>query len=154
MDQVPKAQMDELSGGERQLLDCVLSLFAEENCTMRPVENRERYDAASPSLKRLGIDVDAWPCPHAGLSVDKKRTLYFRLRTRLTVVHEIGHAFDCARGNDVYRSGCEAEFRASFTSATRFVSTCAARGTDEDLAEVFHNMCSANDPSSHWPNVS
>lgn len=138
----------------RELPAGVLSLLAEKNCTIRPLEKRERYDSASPALRRLGIDVDAWPSPPAGLFVVEERTVYLRSRSRMTIAHEVGHAFDCALGNGVYRSGTDAEIRAAFTSAMRFVTPYAATGIDEWFAEAFRAMCSANDPSSHWPNVS
>ncbi len=36
---------------------------------MRPLGERESYRDASPALRRLAIDVDAWPAPPDGLFV-------------------------------------------------------------------------------------
>ena len=138
----------------RELPAGTLNLLAEKNCTIRPLEKRERYDVASPALKRLGIDVDAWPSPPAGLFVVEERTVYVRSRSEMTIVHELGHALDCALGDGVYRSGYDPEIRAAFTGATRFVTPYAATGVDEYFAEAFRAMMSANDASSHWPDVS
>jgi len=52
----------------------------------------ELYSSASPALARLGIDVDAWPAPPAGLFVVEERALYLRSRGAMTVAHEFGHA--------------------------------------------------------------
>src|SRR5690348_1156305 len=52
----------------------------------------EQYRDASSTLARLGIDVDAWPAPPAGLFVVEERSLYLRSRSPMTVAHEFGHA--------------------------------------------------------------
>lgn len=111
----------------------------------------QRYRDVSPALVRLGIDVDAWPAPPAGLFVVEERTVYLRSRSRMTAAHEFAHALDCALGNGVYRSGCDAELRRLFGEATRFVTPYQASGLDEFFAEAvraFVDDC--NDASSSW----
>src|SRR5580700_4377413 len=71
----------------------------------------ELYRQASQALARLGIDVDAWPAPPAGLFVVEERALYLRSRSPMTVAHEFGHALDCALGGGVYRSGIDPRVR-------------------------------------------
>ena len=80
--------------------------------THRLLRPGEPYRAASAALARLGIDVDAWPAPPAGLFVVEERTLYLRSRGAMTVAHEFGHALDCALGGGVYRSGVDPRVRA------------------------------------------
>lgn len=55
-----------------------------------PLRRREAYSARSPALRRLAIDVDAWPAPPAGLFVVEERTVYLRSRSAMTVAHELG----------------------------------------------------------------
>ena len=74
-----------------------------------PLARLQRYDDASAALKRLGVDVDAWPAPPAGLFVVEERTVYLRSRSPMTVAHEFGHALDCALGGGVYRSSIDPE---------------------------------------------
>lgn len=115
---------------------------------LRPAE---RYREASPALARLGIDVDAWPAPPAGLFVVEERALLLRSRSPMTVAHEFGHALDCALGGGVYRSGIDPRLRALFASATSFVTPYAATGVDEYFAESLRAYVEANDPASPWP---
>src|SRR5580700_2923748 len=95
----------------------------------------EPYREASPALARLGIDVDAWPAPPAGLFVVEERALFLRSRSPMTVAHEFGHALDCALGGGVYRSGIDPQIRGLFGNATTFVTPYAATGVDEYFAE-------------------
>jgi hypothetical protein len=111
----------------------------------------ELYREASRALARLGIDVDAWPAPPAGLFVVEERALYLRSRSPMTVAHEFGHALDCALGGGVYRSGIDPRVRALFTSATSFVTPYAATGVDEYFAESLRAYVEANDAASPWP---
>ena len=90
----------------------------------------ELYRQASSALARLGIDVDAWPAPPAGLFVVEERSLYLRSRSPMTVAHEFGHALDCALGGGVYRSGIDPQVRGLFANATAFVTPYAATGVD------------------------
>lgn len=112
---------------------------------------REFYRDASPALARLGIDVDAWPAPPAGLFVVEERALYLRSRGAMTVAHEFGHALDCALGGGVYRSGVDPRVRALFANAKAFVTPYAATGLDEYFAECLRAYVEANDAASPWP---
>jgi hypothetical protein len=111
----------------------------------------ELYREASHALARLGIDVDAWPAPPAGLFVVEERALYLRSRSPMTVAHEFGHALDCALGGGVYRSGIDPQIRALFSNAVSFVTPYAATGVDEYFAESLRAYVEVNDPASPWP---
>ncbi|HYL26364.1 MAG TPA: hypothetical protein VEW74_00950 [Candidatus Nitrosotalea sp.] len=111
----------------------------------------ELYREASAALARLGIDVDAWPAPPAGLFVVEERSLYLRSRSPMTVAHEFAHAIDCALGGGVYRSGIDPQVRALFANATSYVTPYAATGVDEYFAESLRAYVEANDPASPWP---
>jgi hypothetical protein len=111
----------------------------------------ESYRTASPALARLGINVDAWPAPPAGLFVVEERALYLRSRSPMTVAHEFGHALDCALGGGVYRSGIDPRVRAHFARAHTFVTPYAATGIDEYFAESVRAFVGVNDPVSVWP---
>lgn len=111
----------------------------------------EAYAHASPALARLGIDVDAWPCPPAGLFVVEERTVYLRSRSPMTVAHEFAHALDCALGSGVYRSGVDPRVRSLFGNAPAFVTPYAATGLDEYFAESVRAYVEINDPASSWP---
>lgn len=116
-----------------------------------PLAHGQRYDAASPALKRLGVDVDAWPAPPAGLFVVEERMVYLRSRSTMTVAHEFAHALDCALGGGVYRSSIDPQLRRLFAAAAAFVTPYAATGTDEYFAESVRAYVEANDPASFWP---
>jgi len=111
----------------------------------------ERYDAASPALARMGVDVDAWPAPPAGLFVVEERAVYLRSRSAMTIAHEFGHALDCALGGGVYRSGVDPRVRAAFAAAREYVTPYAATGLDEYFAEALRARVEVNDPASPWP---
>lgn len=116
-----------------------------------PLHSGERYREASPALARMGIDVDAWPVPPAGLFVVEERALYLRSRSAMTVAHEFGHALDCALGGGVYRSGVDPRIRTLFSQATAFVTPYAATGIDEYFAECLRAYVDGNDSASVWP---
>ena len=115
---------------------------------------RERFAQASAALRRLGVDVDAWPAPPAGLFVVEERTMYLRSRSPMTVAHEFGHALDCALGDGTYRSGTDPQVRAAFLAAREFVTPYAATGLDEYFAESLRAYVEANDANSLWPRAS
>jgi hypothetical protein len=115
------------------------------------LRRRESYRDASLALARLGIDVDGWPAPPAGLFVVEERTVYLRSRGAMTAAHEFGHALDCALGGGVYRSGVDPRVRALFANAKAFVTPYAATGLDEYFAESLRAYVEANDPASPWP---
>jgi len=112
---------------------------------------RERFAQASAALRRLGVDVDAWPAPPAGLFVVEERTMYLRSRSPMTVAHEFGHALDCALGDGTYRSGSDPRVREAFRAAREFVTPYAATGLDEYFAESLRAYVEANDAHSLWP---
>jgi hypothetical protein len=119
--------------------------------TVVPLRRGERYASASSALARLGIDVDLWPAPPAGLFVVEERTVYLRSRSPMTVAHEFGHALDCALGGGVYHSGVDPKLRSLFAAAERFITPYAATGIDEYFAEALRAFVEVNDPASHWP---
>lgn len=134
--------------------ESVLSIAANSGALIRPLRKRERYAEASPALCRLGIDVDAWPAPPAGLFVVEERTVYLRSRSPMTIAHEFGHAIDCALGGGVYLSGTNPEIRQAFSGARSFVTPYAATGLDEYFAESVRAYVEVNDPASSWPRAS
>jgi len=113
----------------------------------------DTYRAASPVLRRLGIDVDAWPAPPAGLFVVEERRVYLRAVGAMTVAHEFGHALDCALGGGTYRSTADPAIRRAYASARAFVTPYAASGIDEYFAEAMRAHVGANDPASPWPDA-
>ncbi len=116
-----------------------------------PLVRGQRYNAASTALRRLGVDVDAWPVPPAGLFVVEERTVYLRSPTPMTVAHEFAHGLDCALGGGVYRSGYDRTIRRAFASARDFVTPYAATGLDEYFAECVRAYVEVNDAHSPWP---
>jgi len=122
------------------------------DCRVRPLQDGERYCDASPALRRLGVDVDAWPVPPAGLFVVEERTVFLRSRSPMTIGHEVAHAIDCALGDGIYRSGYDPHIRAAFAAARGFVTPYAACGLDEYFAECVRAYADVfNDAGSPWP---
>jgi hypothetical protein len=128
-----------------------LKFAAARGVKIVPLAAVQRYRDASPSLRRLGVDVDAWPVPPAGLFVVEERTVYLRLATPMTVAHEFAHGLDCALGGGVYRSGYDAAIRGAFARARAFVTPYAATGLDEYFAESLRAYVEVNDANSPWP---
>jgi hypothetical protein len=128
-----------------------LNFAAARRITIVPLAAAQRYRDASPSLRRLGVDVDAWPVPPAGLFVVEERAVYLRLATPMTVAHEFAHGLDCALGGGVYRSGYDTAIRAAFARARAFVTPYAATGLDEYFAESLRAFVEVNDTNSPWP---
>ena len=118
------------------------------------LQKGERYSDRSAALRRLAIDVDAWPAPPAGLFVVEERTVYLRSRSPMTVAHEFGHALDCVLGNGVYHSTASQRMRALYAQATAYVTPYAATAPDEYFAESVRAYVEVNDPQSFWPRVS
>jgi hypothetical protein len=116
-----------------------------------PLSEGERYGTASAALRRLGVDVDAWPVPPAGLFVVEEKAVYLRSTSPMTVAHEFGHALDCALGRGVYRSSFDPDIRAAFHAARAFVTPYAATGLDEYFAECVRAYVEVNDTKSPWP---
>jgi len=130
----------------------LLERLVNAGCRVRPLRAAERYRDVSPALGRLGVDVDGWPVPPAGLFVVEERTVYLRALTPMTIGHEVAHAIDCALGDGVYRSGYDPHIRAAFTGARAFVTPYAASGLDEYFAECVRAYADVlNDVRSPWP---
>ena len=128
-----------------------LTFAAARGVKIVPLSAAQRYRDASPSLRRLGVDVDAWPVPPAGLFVVEERTVYLRSATPMTVAHEFAHGLDCALGGGVYRSGYDTAIRSAFARARGFVTPYAATGLDEYFAESLRAYVEVNDANSPWP---
>jgi hypothetical protein len=128
-----------------------LSFAAARGIRIVALTPRKRYCEASTALRRLNVDVDAWPVPPAGLFVVEERTIYLRSVSPMTVAHEFGHALDCALGGGVYRSGFDPAIRAAFAAARSFVTPYAATGLDEYFAESLRAFVEVNDAQSPWP---
>ena len=62
----------------------LLQRLVSAQCRIRPLAESERYRDVSPALRRLGVDVDAWPVPPAGLFVVEERTVYLRSLSPMT----------------------------------------------------------------------
>ena len=147
------------SAAARALLSQALSLFPanllayaiDHGVRIYPLHAAQSYRDASPALLRLGIDVDSWPVPPAGLFVVEERCIYVRSHSPMTIAHEFGHAIDCALGGGVYFSGIDTSIRAAFAAAKQFVTPYAATGIDEYFAESLRAYVEANDPASPWP---
>ena len=127
--------------------------FLDQENTKVVVIGRGGYKAASPALRRMGIDVDAWPVAPAGLFVVEERSVYLRSVDAMTVVHEFGHALDLALGGESYNSGRDPRVRSAYAAAKAFVTPYAASGLDEWFAEGVRAVVEANVPTSPWPMV-
>lgn len=128
-----------------------LRFAATSGIRVQVLSEGERYRDLSPALRRLGIDVDSWPAPPAGLFVVEERRVYLRALGPMTVAHEFGHALDCALGGGTYRSGVDPAIRRAYARAKAFVTPYAASGIDEYFAEAIRAHVGANDPASPWP---
>lgn len=116
-----------------------------------PLARGQRYTERSAALRRLGVDVDAWPAPPAGLFVVEERTVYLRSHSPMTVAHEFGHAIDCALGDGIYHTSYGQTIRRLFRNAKRFVTPYAATAIDEYFAESLRAYVEINDSASFWP---
>jgi hypothetical protein len=129
----------------------VLELVADTGAKIHLLQGR-RYDQASRELKRLGLDVNSWPVPPAGLFVVSENTMYLQDVIPMAIHHEFGHAIDCALGGGIYKSGIDTTFRDLFANAKAFVNPYAATGLDEFFAEshrAFHGV--GNESYQPWP---
>lgn len=129
----------------------VLQFIAKSGVTIHPLPQGALYRERSPALARLGIDVDVWPAPPAGLFVVEERAVYLRSLSPMTVSHELGHAIDCALGEGVYLSSIDPQIRDCFVAARSFITPYAATGLDEYMAEAIRAYVDCNDPASAWP---
>lgn len=134
--------------------ESALHFAAQHGVQIRALRSNERYDAASPALKRFGVDCDAWPAAPAGLFVVEERTVYLRSKSPMTIAHEFGHALDCALGGGIYRSSIDLQIRDAFRNATHFVTPYSSTAIDEYFAENLRSWVGVNDDASFWPAVS
>jgi hypothetical protein len=154
---IPDARDDERKSVSKTLAkygDVVLKFCAKSGISLKLLGNRELYREASPALRRLGVDVDLWPCPPAGLLVCEERKVYLRSRSPMTVSHEFAHAPDLALGGGVCRSSVDPAIREAYANARAFVTPYAATGCDEFWAENVRAFLGVNDPNSCWPRLS
>jgi hypothetical protein len=150
-EKTPEATSREIAATVARFGSGAVAFAARYGIRIAPLRIAQRYRDASRSLRRLGVDVDTWPVPPAGLFVVEERTVYLRTPTPMTVAHEFAHALDCALGGGVYRSGYDPEIRSAFARTKRFVTPYAATGLDEYFAESMRAYVEVNDPSSPWP---
>lgn len=116
-----------------------------------PLAPHQSYAACSNAIRKLGVNLDAWPQPPAGLFVVAERTMYVRSTSTMTVAHEFGHALDCVLGAGTYRSSSDRRIATAFASARAFVTPYAASSIDEYFAESVRAYVDANDDASPWP---
>ncbi len=147
----PKKQEDVARTLARYVPVHLLTLLADTGTRIYVLGTNERYNDASNELRQLNVDVDAWPAQPAGLFVVAERTLYLRSTSAMTIIHEVGHAVDCALGNGLYKSSTDPYIQELYAAATAFVTPYAAVAKDEYFAESLRAMCEANDPTSFWP---
>jgi hypothetical protein len=154
---IPRAFLEPQLMPVRDVFECLprkaLEIAAAEGARIHVLDPGERYCDASGALRRLGVGVDQWPVPPAGLFVLEERTMYLREIGPMSVAHEFGHALDCALGGGVYRSGYDVEIREAFSEAKEFVTPYAAAGLDEYFAEAFRAYVEVNESDSPWPQV-
>jgi hypothetical protein len=111
----------------------------------------ETYRDHSTTLRRLALDVDAWPVPPAGLFIVEERTMLIRRMSPMTIAHEFGHAIDCMLGGGIYRSSIDTRLQRAYRQAIRWITPYAATRIDEYFAEGLRAYVEANDRTSPWP---
>ena len=114
----------------------ILNAAVRAGTTVYILAPKEHYSSASRELATLGIDVDTWPAPPAGLFVVQEKTVYLRSISDMTVAHEFGHAVDAALGGGVYRSGTDQDIRRAYNDARSFVTPYAATGRDDSAQDA------------------
>jgi hypothetical protein len=116
----------------------VVSFLGNEGVRIVPVPTAMTYAPASIA---------------AGFFVLEERTVYLRIISSLTVVHELGHALDCVLGGGPYLSSRDPTIHRAFAGATQFVTPYAATSLSEFFAENWRAFLGANDPYCLWPTV-
>jgi hypothetical protein len=113
----------------------------------------QTYRNASPTLRAIGYDGDDREFAPEGVFVREEATLYLRVVSRLTIAHEIVHAYDLARGTDGAYLSSSPEIRAMYSAPTcHFVTPYGATNPEEYFAEqtrAYHD--NGNDPTHPWP---
>ncbi len=129
-----------------------LALMAKRGIRIVMLRRGQRFVDHSPTLRELSPHIDDWPHPPAGLFVVAERTAYIRRFSEMALAHEAAHALDLALGDENYHSSNDAELRALFFSAPKFVTPYAATAPDEWLAETLRAYREAgNDRACPWP---
>jgi len=113
----------------------------------------QTYRNASPTLRAIGYDGDDREVPPDGIFVREEATLYLRVVSRMTIAHEIVHAYDLARGTNGEYLSSSPEIRALYDAPEcHFVTPYAAMNPEEYFAEqarAYHDH--GNDPTHPWP---
>ncbi|TAM73314.1 DUF1738 domain-containing protein [bacterium] len=131
-----------------------LELCAQNGTRIYPLSRGEHYTKASPKLMDLAPRIDSTPHPPAGLFVIEERTLYLKSRSPLTIVHEFGHAVDCALGGGTYVTYADQHLQEAFQQQEKWVTPYQAMAPDEWFAEGFRAWLEVNDHRCPWPAVS
>ena len=131
----------------------VVSFLVSAGIRIVPLGEGMRFAEASPALRKYGIDVDQWFLRPSGLFVVDEKTVYAGSFSALTIIHELGHGFDCALGDGLYLSGLSGSIRRAYADAKFFVTPYAGSGVDEFFAEGFRAYFGANDAVCPWPTV-
>ena len=131
--------------------DAALVKTYEHGIRISVLAHDETYRDHSTVLRTLGIDVDAWSPPPAGLFIVQERMMFIKRLTPMTVVHEFGHAIDCTLGGGIYRSALDRTLQLAFANARRWITPYAATRIDEYFAEGLRAYVEVNDPISPWP---
>lgn len=152
--QADTASREQIANTLAKFGEGALRFAARHNVRIHALRNSERYDDASAALRRLGVDVDGWGAPPAGLFVVEERMVFLRSKSPMTTAHEFGHALDMSLGGGVYLSATDAQIREAFRNATRFVTPYSSTAIDEYTAEAMRAWVGVNDESSFWPQVS
>ena len=129
----------------------VLAFAHGQGIRIVPMQRGERYRDVSPAIERMGVNVDSWGAPPAGLFVVEERHIYIRTQSDMTVAHEFGHALDCALGRGIYTSGLDPAIRESYAKDREFVTPYASTSLDEYFAECVRAYVGVNDNPSVWP---
>jgi hypothetical protein len=145
------ASRDAVAATLHRFGDAALRFAHRAGIHVRVLGDRERYRDLSPVLRRMGIDVDSWPAPPAGLFVVEERRVYLRALGPMTVAHEFGHALDCALGGGTYLSAVDPAIQRAYRRAKAFITPYAASSIDEYFAEAIRAHIEANDSTSPWP---
>jgi hypothetical protein len=134
-----------------QFSSSILERVAQANISIRPLTQGERYSDASPHIRQYAPHIDTWAQPPAGLFVVEERCVYVQSLSAMTIVHEFGHAIDCAFGGGRYYSEKTQDIVAAFSAARSFVTPYAASRIDEYFAEAIRAYMGVNDAECYWP---
>ncbi len=129
--------------------ESVLECCSSQGIKVRPLRSGETYTEVSPYIRNLDLSASDREYIHrsaAGMFVRPERTAYLARHNPETVVHEFGHAFDCALGRGSYLSTSFA-FQLIYHEACcagRFITDYAGSQFDEFFAESFRAFLGVN----------